>query len=125
MSRNLLAHLPENAPNAPDFRVVAGDFNAYLGEPALSLLTTSGWVETREHLNQQHEYTYVYRNKPGALDHFFVRTNQMNLPAMQQVDWHINAAESDAVIADEAKTGRVSVYRSSDHDPSILYLNWR
>lgn len=124
MSRNLLQQLADNAQDQPDLMVVSGDFNAYMGEPALTLLTESGWVDTRQHLNQTDAYTYVYRNQPGALDHFFVRSTPPSLPDMHQVDWHINAAESDVLIADEAKTGRVTVYRSSDHDPSLLYLNW-
>lgn len=124
MSRNLLQQLADNAQDKPDLMVVSGDFNAYMGEPALTLLTDSGWVDTRQHLNQTDAYTYVYRNQPGALDHFFVRSTAPSLPDMHQVDWHINAAESDVVVADEAKTGRLTVYRSSDHDPSMLYFNW-
>jgi len=54
-----------------------------------------------------------------------VRSNPTNLPDMQQVDWHINAAESDIIVGEELQRGLVSVYRSSDHDPSILDLNWR
>jgi len=125
ISRNLIKALDNTDDFDPDMRVIAGDFNAYYGEPALRLLTDAGWQESRALLNRLHEYTYVYRNKPGALDHFFVRSNRTNLPDMQQVDWHINAAESDIIVGEELQRGLVSVYRSSDHDPSILDLNWR
>ena len=129
MSQSLDALLPVETDVAPDLLVIAGDLNAYLGEPAIDYLEAQGWTETRGFLGQTDAYTYVYQDKPGALDHFLLKatpTEALRLQSLSlaQTDWHINAPESDALIAHEASLGRITPYRSSDHDPSILYFNW-
>lgn len=133
MSQRLDALLPlayeKHDESAPDLLMIAGDMNAYLGEPALDYLGEQGWSDTRELLGNTAEYTYVYQGIPGALDHFLLKStgtgpSWIQSLKMAQIDWHINASESDALIAYEAALERLTPYRSSDHDPSVLYLTW-
>lgn len=117
LSQSLLTKLPI----FDGVNILAGDFNAYPGEQALTLLTNNGWIDTRQRLNKMDSYSYVYQDNPIILDHFFVGAESAHL-LLDQTDWHINAAESDLVFEEEFKAGDFSVYRSSDHDPGILYF---
>jgi len=107
--------------------LIVGDFNAYPNERPLQSAEQKGWIRTRDleyNINGHSgniDYTYVYDNQLIILDHILL--HQDDQPSfLKRLDWHINAAESSEILKHENETGVASRYRSSDHDPNILYL---
>lgn len=129
-SRALLDWVDEN-PTGIEHRniVLLGDFNAYAMETPLRTLEDGGYLNAASYFAPD-SYSYVFRGQKGSLDHIFL--HQTMLDAVEGLEyWHINA---DEPIAFEYPMGNKteeqvenwyspSPYRSSDHDPIILYLN--
>lgn len=99
--------------------LVLADFNAYPRESAIQAWRRAGFVDlVAGALPAGQRYTYNYRGLAGYLDHALATPSLV--ARLQAVHvWHINADEP----ADPARTAD-GVWRSSDHDPLVVDLDW-
>lgn len=107
--------------------VILGDLNSYAQEDPLRLLYEAGWRDAFAQAGIQRPYSYNYRGASGRLDHALLSPELA--PALRAAAiWHINADESEAF--DYQRRNRQKQwyapdpYRSSDHDPLILVLDF-
>ncbi len=118
--------------------LILGDLNAYAQEDPIMALTAAGYVDLLKVVNPN-GYSYLFDGQLGTLD--YAMANADLLPAVTGVTaWHINADEvnlldyndtvQDASEASfEAKPDSLPLfvadpYRSSDHDPIIVGLDF-
>lgn len=109
--------------------LLTGDLNAYGAEDPIRTLTHAGLVNliARE-LPPERRYSYVFRGESGYLDHALASPELA--AAMAEVrPWPINADEPPYLGYDgpdnAAPHFRPDPFRSSDHDPIALDLEWR
>ncbi|RCW72813.1 hypothetical protein DES41_103420 [Pseudorhodoferax soli] len=116
--------------------LLVGDFNAYAQEDPIAHLTGSGFVDQIGRFDAS-GYSYVFDGAAGRLDHALA-SGTLSARVNRAVHWHINADET--ALADynlefkapQACNGascpadpyQVSPYRSSDHDPVVVGLNY-
>ncbi|MEX0385707.1 ExeM/NucH family extracellular endonuclease [Spiribacter onubensis] len=121
-SRRLIDWLDEMQPSeggAAAPILVLADFNAYAQEAAITAWLDAGFVDLlAEALPPGERYTYNYRGLAGYLDHALATPSLMSRIDGVHV-WHINADEP-AYLDDEA----AGIWRSSDHDPMVIDLDW-
>ena len=128
----------------PD-QLIIGDLNAYAKEDPVRLMTEAGFMDVFSSSRGEPHYSFAYDGMLGGLDHALA-SDTLKLQ-VQGVDvWHINADEfpgfayhsditpraADAEAPDAATRKREAAtrallyrkhaYRSSDHDPLIVYL---
>jgi hypothetical protein len=112
-----------------------GDFNAYLQEDPLGVLSAGGYTN----LGSPDEYSFVFMGQSGSLDHAFVSASLM--PAVTgHAEWHINTDEprhrdyNDDIDSFPPANGNdddlnqpylyeTNAFRTSDHDPLLVGLN--
>jgi predicted extracellular nuclease len=116
--------------------LLVGDFNAYAQEDPIFQLTSNGFVDQIGRFNAS-GYSYVFDGAAGRLDHALA-SGTLSARVNRAVHWHINADET--ALADynqefkapqtcngavcPADPYQVSPYRSSDHDPVVIGLNY-
>ena len=117
--------------------LLVGDFNAYAQEDPIFQLTSSGFVDQIGRFDAS-GYSYVFDGAAGRLDHALAN-GTLSARVNRAVHWHINADET--ALADynlefkaplltcngascPADPYQVSPYRSSDHDPVVIGLNY-
>ncbi|NIC06230.1 ExeM/NucH family extracellular endonuclease [Billgrantia bachuensis] len=109
--------------------LLIGDLNAYGAEDPIRTLTHAGLVNliARE-LPPERRYSYVFRGESGYLDHALASPELAAAVAAVR-PWHINADESPFLGYDgpdnAAPHFRPDLFRSSDHDPIAVDLEWR
>jgi predicted extracellular nuclease len=119
--------------------LLVGDFNAYAQEDPIASLTSLGFVDqiARAGHSGGTGYTYVFDGAAGRLDHAIASSSLSTRVAGAGV-WHINADELSLAdynlefkapqtcsgTACPADPYTVSPYRSSDHDPVVIGLNY-
>lgn len=107
-------------------QLLLGDFNAYAKEDPLQVFAEAGYYNRIEHF-EPHGYSYVYDAQAGSLDHIFV-SDVLHGRVLQQRHWLINADEPTALSYENAERHphwyAPSAYRSSDHDPVIIDLQF-
>lgn len=107
-------------------QILLGDFNAYAQEDPMQLLTSAGYHNRIEHFEPQ-GYSYVYDAQAGSLDHILV-SDALHGRVLKQQHWQINADEPTALGYDnypqQPNWYAPSAYRSSDHDPVIIDLQF-
>lgn len=124
---NQMKTLLDQLQPSPGIDLIIGDFNAYPKERPLVMAKQKGWMRTEELEHQMNgiplriDYTYVFNDQPVILDHMLLHQRDQHL-FLKRFDWHINAAEASRVTKEEQISNRISRYRSSDHDPNVLYL---
>lgn len=104
--------------------LLIGDFNAYLQEDPITVLTDAGYVDQVSTRTNKH--TYSFGGTVGSLDHVFA-SPAANTAITGADVWNINSGES---IALEYSRYNYNVtdfyaadpYRSSDHDPIVVGL---
>lgn len=110
--------------------LILGDINAYAMEDPITTIEAAGYTNlVRKHLGKS-AYTYVFAGQAGYLDHAFASASFAS-QVMGAADWHINADEPrvlDYTQKSKTKEQVASLYsespwRSSDHDPLIVFLN--
>jgi hypothetical protein len=111
----------------PDF-LILGDLNAYLMEDPIQALINAGYTDLLDYFQGSSAYSYVFDGQTGSLDHLMA-----NASLLAQITgaaaWHINADEPD-VYDYNTGFGKSSAYtsagefRTSDHDPIIIGLNF-
>lgn len=105
--------------------VLVGDFNAYAKEDPITTLEGGGYVK----VSQGH--SYAFDGMWGSLDHVFV-SRSLEPSAGPAVKWAINAQEPEVLDynteykSPEQQAGfyAPTAYRSSDHNPILLGLNF-
>ncbi|MEM7586476.1 MAG: ExeM/NucH family extracellular endonuclease [Acidobacteriota bacterium] len=115
------------ASGDPDV-MVTGDLNAYGGEDPIRALTDSGLVdELALRVPEAKRYTYVYGGRSGTLD--FILTSPSLATRVTGVGvWHINSDEpvflDYRIEANPPGLYRPDPFRSSDHDPVLIGLDF-
>ena len=100
--------------------VSAGDYNANYEEDPIDLLRAAGLVPATPPTNA----SYVFKGLTGSLDHAVVTANLVGFIDVQK--WHINSAEPNVLEYDVAgdATDITTPFRSSDHDPVLIGVNF-
>jgi predicted extracellular nuclease len=105
--------------------LLSGDFNAYLKEDPIDVITAAGYVDLGS--AKTNKSTYAFDGAVGSLDHIFI--SDESLDDVSGVDiWNINAYESIALEYSRYNYNATNFYvadpyRSSDHDPIIVGLD--
>lgn len=101
--------------------LIMGDLNAYSQEDPLMAFYNAEYINLLTYFRSDSAYSYVYKNEIGCLDHALANRSM----AQQVVDvtvFHINADEP-TLFSYASSSWQNNMYRSSDHDPVIVYLN--
>ncbi len=117
----------KNSPHAAAGTVILGDLNSYAEEDPVHTLRAEGWLDALAEVGSKGAYSFNYRGYSGRLDHALLsKSLQPRLRAA--LEWHINADESEAFDFQRAHRKKEwyapDAYRSSDHDPLILVLDF-
>jgi predicted extracellular nuclease len=122
-----------------------GDLNSYGREDPIRILEEAGWVDAfggdttggdadraaaglgAGPIDAAPPYSYVFQGQAGRLDHALLHHTRVG-HRVQAAKWHTNADEDagfgyDAELARaraEGRPPRVTVWRSSDHDPMVV-----
>ncbi|MGC8203478.1 ExeM/NucH family extracellular endonuclease [Aliiroseovarius sp. PTFE2010] len=108
--------------------LVLGDFNAYAAEDPIDLMAAEGYVNLEEFFNPG-ATTYVFDGQTGTLDYAFGSSDIMDNVTGAEA-WHINSSEPGAIDyntdfgRDTAMFDGDVPYRTSDHDPIIVGLDF-
>jgi len=114
--------------------LILGDLNSYSQEEPLLALYDAGFINLKYHDDSKSaSFSYSFQGLLGNLDHALA--NSEFLPFIKSADsWHINSIED--VLLDYNKEGnghkhpsidtygQPDMYRSSDHDPVVLGLQF-
>ncbi|MBW6398432.1 ExeM/NucH family extracellular endonuclease [Roseomonas sp. HJA6] len=105
--------------------LILGDLNAYAREDAMGVLKGAGYVD----LEAPGEHTYVFDGQTGSLDHALSSEGLAGAITGAEA-WAINADEADALDyntdfgRDPAIFDGNTPYRTSDHDPLVIGLDF-
>ncbi|WP_308467393.1 ExeM/NucH family extracellular endonuclease [Rathayibacter soli] len=104
--------------------MLVGDFNAYMKEDPIKVLTDAGYVD--QVTTKTDKYTYAYGGTVGSLDHIFANA-EANADVTGADVWNINSVESVALEYSRYNYNVTNYYvpnqyRASDHDPIIVGL---
>ncbi len=113
--------------------LVIGDLNAYGAEDPVRALTAGGLVDQlATHVTPAERYSFVYGGKAGCIDHALT-TPSLAARVAGAAIWHINADEP-AFLDYRVRQGGTEPeppdhfepdpYRSSDHDPVLIGLDF-
>ena len=107
-------------PAGARYVVSVGDYNANFEEDPLDLLRAAGLLVAGPPTSA----SYVFNGQSGSLDHAVLTPNLLGRAVVEK--WHINAAEPEFLEYDLAGTATdiTSPFRSSDHDPVLIGLNF-
>jgi predicted extracellular nuclease len=108
-------------PAGTRYVVSVGDYNANYEEDPMDILRAAGLVIG----SPASSASYVFSGLSGSLDHAVLSPELVGHAAVEK--WHINAAEPEFLEYDVAGTATdiTSPFRSSDHDPVLIGLNFR
>jgi predicted extracellular nuclease len=110
--------------------LILGDLNSYAQEDPLAALERAGYTNLIEKFLGDAAYSYVFDGQWGYLDHALASASLVAQVA-SVAEWHINADEPSVLDynTDFKSAGQVGslyaddLYRSGDHDPTIVGLN--
>ncbi len=99
---------------------VMGDMNAYHQEDPIDLFRSNGYQSYFD----ENETSFLFRGELGALDHAMLNEEAMDKTFEGQI-LHINSKEPRFLdyTDDNEAFYQDNEYRSSDHDPVILWIN--
>ncbi|MDO7849078.1 ExeM/NucH family extracellular endonuclease [Hymenobacter sp. M29] len=100
--------------------VSAGDYNANYEEDPIDIMRAAGLVPATPPTSA----SYVYRGLTGSLDHAVITNNLVGFIDVQK--WHINSGEPSVLEYSNAgaATDVNTPFRSSDHDPVLIGVNF-
>ena len=107
--------------------LMMGDFNAYLDEDPIGVISESGFENLLKRLPASERYSYVFNGRSGALDHAFADASLHDKITGTTI-WHINADEPS--VLDYTVAGKTddryaaTPFRASDHDPLLVGLDF-
>ncbi len=122
---NWLATDPTASSDA-DF-IIVGDLNAYAMEDPLDVIQAAGYTNLIQSFAESRIYSYVFFGQAGTLDHALASPS-LTARATDAAHWHINADEPAALDYNDYNQSylyRPDPYRSSDHDPALVGLNFQ
>ncbi|OGX83376.1 hypothetical protein BEN47_03540 [Hymenobacter lapidarius] len=117
----LVAFINQAVIPAGAARVVsAGDYNANYEEDPIDIMRAAGLVPATPPTSA----SYVFKGLTGSLDHAVITSNLVGFLDVQK--WHINSAEPVMLEYDQAgaATDVSTPFRSSDHDPVLIGVNF-
>ncbi|WP_022893760.1 ExeM/NucH family extracellular endonuclease [Agromyces subbeticus] len=118
---NSLLTLAGQLDAAADEVFLLGDFNAYAQEDPIQVLTAAGYTDLLPALAPG-EYTYSFDGELGSLDHALA--NAEGTEAVTGIGrWAINSPEWGAREYGREAADDGSVFRSSDHDPTLIGID--
>ena len=107
--------------------LILGDLNSYGQEDPVRALRDAGWRDAFEIVGAKRPYSFVWNGWTGRLDHAFASDALAPFVA-HAMEWHVNADESEAFDYNREKRPAgwyaADAYRSSDHDPLIVVLDF-
>jgi predicted extracellular nuclease len=108
-------------PAGTRYVVSVGDYNANYEEDPMDILRAAGFIIG----SPATSVSYLFNGLSGSLDHAVLSPELVGHAAVEK--WHINAAEPEFLEYDiaGAATDITSPFRSSDHDPVLIGLNFR
>ncbi|MGY3088189.1 putative extracellular nuclease [Hymenobacter sp. UYAg731] len=108
-------------PAGTRYVVSVGDYNANYEEDPMDIMRAAGFVLG----SPASSASYLFSGLSGSLDHAVLSGNLVGHAAVEK--WHINASEPEFLEYDiaGAATDITSPFRSSDHDPILIGLNFR
>jgi predicted extracellular nuclease len=100
--------------------VSAGDYNANYEEDPIDIMRAAGLVPATPPTSA----SYVFKGLTGSLDHAVITNNLVGFIDVQK--WHINSAEPSVLEYSYAgpDTNILTPFRSSDHDPVLIGVNF-
>ncbi|MBF9142682.1 ExeM/NucH family extracellular endonuclease [Hymenobacter properus] len=100
--------------------VSAGDYNANYEEDPMDIMRAAGLVPATPPTSA----SYVFKGLTGSLDHAVITNNLVGFIDVQK--WHINSAEPSVLEYSNAgaATDINTPFRSSDHDPVLIGVNF-
>lgn len=111
--------------------LIIGDLNAYAKEDPIIALDTAGYKDIFNHLEKEAVYSYIYSGEMGQLDHALA--NETLMPYIVDIaTWAINADEPKSLdynteyqsTEQQSRYYAPDAYRSSDHDPVVVELQF-
>ncbi|QBI19863.1 ExeM/NucH family extracellular endonuclease [Egibacter rhizosphaerae] len=128
-AEELVRWLEEDDPTGTgaDEIAIIGDINAYAQEDPVQAILDAGYQDTlADQLGEV--YTYVFDGEHGRLDHGLVSDELVDAGRLVDADvWHINVDEPAAFdynAWNNEEDQDESEFRSSDHDPILLGLQF-
>ncbi|AII53383.1 ExeM/NucH family extracellular endonuclease [Hymenobacter sp. APR13] len=121
-ARELVQFLNKTVKPAGARRVICiGDYNSNYEEDPLDILRAAGLVVVTPPTSA----SYVFRGLTGSLDHCIVTPNLVGFIDVHK--WNINSGEPNSLQYDAAgpATDTQSPFRSSDHDPVLIGVNFK
>ena len=108
-------------PAGTRYVVSVGDYNANYEEDPMDIMRAGSFVLG----SPASSASYLFSGLSGSLDHAVLSSNLVGRAAVEK--WHINASEPEFLEYDfaGAATDITSPFRSSDHDPVLIGLNFR
>jgi predicted extracellular nuclease len=107
--------------------LLLGDLNSHGQEDPVRALREAGWRDAFEIVGAKRPYSFVFNGYSGRLDHAFASEALAPFVA-RAMEWHVNADENDAFDYNREKHDPAwyapDAYRSSDHDPMIVVLDF-
>ncbi|MBD3896943.1 ExeM/NucH family extracellular endonuclease [Halomonas sp. ML-15] len=108
--------------------LLIGDLNAYGAEDPIRTLTGAGMIDLIAwELPPERRYSYVFRGESGYLDHALA-SPELAAAAAEVRPWAINADEPPFLGYDGPDSAapyfQADPFRSSDHDPIAVDLDW-
>jgi hypothetical protein len=104
--------------------VIAGDFNAYPGEPAMQRFAQAGFRRAVDVAGKSDSYSYVFRGRSGSIDHILIAPELQPI-LVDATAWSINADEVRTLQYDRwPLDAPITPWRSSDHDPVVASFAW-
>lgn len=101
--------------------LVLGDLNSLNFEDPIEVFRDSGYENQVARFDST-QYSYCFENNVQYLD--YILANDAIYPyILFATNWHINADEPAFLDWDKCDNSQDFLYRSSDHDPAIVYLN--
>ena len=126
-ARELAAWLATDPTGQGARTLVLGDLYASGQEDPVRALREAGWRDAFEIVGAKRPYSFVFNGYSGRLDHAFASEALAPFVA-HAMEWHVNADESDAFDYNREKRDPAwyapDAYRSSDHDPLIVVLDF-
>ena len=126
-ARELAEWLAGNPTGQGTRTLVLGDLNSHGQEDPVRALRDAGWRDAFEIVGAKRPYSFVHNGYSGRLDHAFASDALAPFVA-HAMEWHVNADESDAFDYNREKRRPEwyvpDAYRSSDHDPMIVVLDF-
>lgn len=126
-ARELAAWLAGDPTRQGTRTLILGDLNSYGQEDPVRALRDAGWRDAFEIVGAKRPYSFVYNGWSGRLDHAFASEALAPFVA-HAMEWHVNADESEAFDYNREQRRpewyAADAYRSSDHDPLIVVLDF-